>query len=79
MRQRNDTGHVVDVAAYPTDAHPGDRPFTVGPGEVVQFHDLLGGFTALDDEPESTVDPAPAKTTRKRAEQAPVPEGDEQP
>jgi hypothetical protein len=75
VRQRNDTGHVVDVAAYPTDKHPEDRPFSVGPGEAKDFHDLIGGFTPIEDQPEP--EPAPKTTTRKRAEPAPAPEGDD--
>lgn len=77
MRQRNTSGHVVDVAAYPTDEHPEDRPFSVGPGEEVDFRALLGGFTSLEPGPEP--EPAPTKSsTRRRAEAAPSTEGDEQ-
>lgn len=51
MRQRNDTGHVLpDVMAWPTDEHPGLRPFGVGPGEVIDHPTLLGGFTSLEPE-----------------------------
>jgi hypothetical protein len=85
MRQRNDSGHVVDVAAYPTDENPEWRPFSVGPGEVVEFPELLGGFTEIDapgdaDESADAGDetaPAAAKSARKRAASAPVPEGDD--
>lgn len=79
MRQRNTSGHVVDVAAFPTDEHPDDHPFSVGPREEIDFRDLLGGFTPIQDEADAAPDSAPTKTTRKRAsEPAPVPEGDEQ-
>lgn len=88
MRQRNDTGHVVDVAAYPTDEHPGLHPFSVGPGEVIDFPELLGGFTETEAQADADAgadsdaehDPATgAKTTsRKRAAQAATSEGVEQ-
>lgn len=48
MRQRNDTGHVQDVMAWPTDEHPELRPFTAAPGEVVDRPVLLAGFTLLE-------------------------------
>jgi hypothetical protein len=83
MRQRNDTGHVVDVAAYPTDEHPEQRPFTVGPHEDVDFPELLAGFVEVvsgapvEEQSESDAEPA-AKTTRKRAVAAPSTEGVDQ-
>jgi hypothetical protein len=83
MRQRNDSGHVVDVAAYPDEEHLEWRPFTVGPGEVVEFPELLGGFTEIDApgdagasaETDGDTAPAAAKSARKRAAAAPAPEG----
>jgi hypothetical protein len=75
MRQRNDTGHGVDVAAYPDEEHPDRHPFTVGPGEVVEFPELLGGFTEVPGEEPAESDAEPAAKTRKRASAAPVPEG----
>lgn len=77
MRQRNDSGHVVDVAAFPDEDHPEDHPFRVGPGEVVDFHDLIGGLTPLEDEPEPEPERTPAKS-RKRPEAATAQEGVDQ-
>lgn len=51
MRQRNDTGHVQDVMAWPTEEHPELRPFTAAPGEVVDRPVLFSGFTLLDSPP----------------------------
>ena len=82
MRQRNDSGHVVDVAAFPDEEHPDRHPFVVGPGEVVDFPDLLAGFievvsgVAAEEQSESDAEPS-VKTTRKRAA-APTPEGADQ-
>jgi hypothetical protein len=65
--------------AWPTDQDPDRRPFTVGPGEEIDFPELLGGFTSLEPpaaqpDPEGTADPdgdtapaAPLKTARKSA------------
>lgn len=78
MRQRNDTGHVMDVAAYPDEEHPDRHPFTVGPGEVVEFPELLGGFAEVAAEEQPDSDAEPAAKTRKRASAAPVPEGADQ-
>lgn len=87
MWQRNDTGHVVDVAAHPSVEHPDWHPFSVGPGEVKDWPEALAGFTAVDgpdpaviDDPVQDApvrDSAPAKTARKRAAAAATPEGDE--
>ena len=85
MWQRNDSGHVLDVAAYPTDEDPGRQPFTVGPGEFKEFPELLAGFVETDppgdaDEPAEDAAPAAAKSARKRAAtSAPTPEGVDQP
>lgn len=57
MRQRNDTGHVQDVSAWPTKEHPDLRPFTVGPGEEIDHPTLIGGFTSLEPEPAPDPDP----------------------
>lgn len=90
MWQRNDTGHVQDVAAYPTDEEPSRHPFTVGPGEVVDFPMLLAGFTETEapalaeSTDDASADSAAAgadesgakKTTRKRAAAAADPEGE---
>lgn len=86
MWQRNDTGHVVDVAAYPDEDHPDRRPFSVGPGEVTDFDELLGGFTETDapDTPAEDAHETPrdgakqTKTRSKRAAQDTDPEGVEQ-
>ena len=53
MRQRNDTGSVLHVSAWPTDDQPDRAPFDVGPGEETDFPEPLAGFTALD--PDVTV------------------------
>lgn len=78
MWQRNDTGHVVDVAAHPDDEHPDRKPFAVGPGEVVDYGEPLAGFAEADppvaEQSESDAEPA-AKTSRKRAATAPDSEG----
>lgn len=75
MWQRNDSGHVVDVAAYPDEEHPGRHPFTVGPGEAVEFPELLAGFTEVPSEEPAESDTEPVAKTRKRASAAPAPEG----
>lgn len=53
MRQRNDSGSVLHVSAWPTDQEPDRSPFDVGPGEERDFPQLLGGFTSLEPEPET--------------------------
>ena len=68
MRQRNDTGHVQDVSAWPTDEHPDLRPFTVGPGEEIDHPTLIGGFTNLEPEPEA--DPEPDTTEQPDSDTA---------
>lgn len=57
MRQRNDTGYVRHVSAWPTDEYPDLSPFTVGPGEVVDHPQLLAGFTSLEPPPEPAAEP----------------------
>lgn len=63
MRQRNDTGHVQDVSAWPTDEHTDLRPRTVGPGEEIDHPALIGGFTSLEPDPEPEPDPDAAEQT----------------
>jgi hypothetical protein len=87
MRQRNDSGHVVDVAAYPTVEHPELRPFSVGPGESVDFPTALGGFTPADPDAAEPGDTAvlgeapsrPASARKRAAAAALTPEGVDQP
>jgi hypothetical protein len=51
VRQRNDTEYTQHVMAWPTEEHPDYAPFEVAPGEVTdRHHELLAGFTALEDE-----------------------------
>lgn len=73
MRQRNDSGSVLHVSAWPTEQDPDRRPFVKGPGEEIDFPELLAGFTPLDppgDEAAAEAEPAapaeakPAKPTR---------------
>lgn len=70
MRQRNDSGSVLHVSAWPTEQEPDRRPFVVGPGEEKDFPELLAGFTPLDpsegDGPAAEAEPdaKPAKPTR---------------
>lgn len=72
MRQRNDSGSVLHVSAWPTEQDPDRRPFVKGPGEETDFPEPLAGFTPLDepdgeDAKADTADPAeakPAKPTR---------------
>lgn len=68
MRQRNDTGHVVDVMAWPTEQYPDLRPFTAGPGEVKDHPLPLGGFTLLDPD---AADPVPESDSQAPAADAP--------
>lgn len=71
MRQRNDSGSVLHVSAWPTEQEPDRRPFVVGPGEEKDFPELLAGFTPLDPSEgddtgavEAVPDAKPAKPTR---------------
>ena len=64
MRQRNDGGYSLLVAA--------DPPFMVEPGQTVDHPDPITGLTELaepaEDEPagaEATLDPGPAKQPRR--------------
>lgn len=91
MRQRNDSGHVLHVSAWPTEKEPGRSPFDVGPGEECDFPQLLAGFTSLeppepdeapdeeDPEPATEPDAAPAAKpkTRTKTASADAPEGGE--
>lgn len=88
MRQRNDSGSVLHVSAWPTEQDPGRRPFAKGPGEEVDFPELLAGFTPLDppgDEAPAEEGPAeaaeakPAKPTRSSKNAAAAAGGSEQP
>lgn len=74
VRQRNDTGYVQQVRAWPTDDYPDHVPFDVGSGEEIDFPRRVGAFTLLDPEPGAetgtaeTPDPSPAaKPARKGA------------
>ncbi|MEV6580276.1 hypothetical protein AB0M92_19160 [Streptomyces sp. NPDC051582] len=61
MRQRNDTGQAWHFAAAPaTDSKPEQPPYSVEPGDTVDYPQLLDGWTAA---PET---PAPAKTRGKK-------------
>ncbi len=68
MRQRNDSGSVLHVSAWPTEQDPDRRPFAKGPGEEIDFPELLAGFTPLDapddEAPTEPVEAKPAKPTR---------------
>ena len=73
MRQRNDSGSVLHVSAWPTEQDPDRRPFAKGPGEEIDFPELLAGFTPLDapdgeapaeSAPAEPVEAKPAKPTR---------------
>lgn len=69
MRQRNDSGSVLHVSAWPTEQDPDRRPFVKGPGEEIDFPELLAGFTPLDEaaaeaEPAGPVEAKPVKPTR---------------
>jgi hypothetical protein len=55
MRQRNDTGYPLLVAA--------DPPFSVEAGETVDHHEPVAGLTVLEDES------APAERPRRRGRQ----------
>lgn len=74
MRQRNDTGHVVDVMAWPTDDHPDLRPFTAGPGQVEDYPFVLGGWTPLHepDRSEAGEDAAPPAAAESAAAGSPA-------
>lgn len=63
MRQRNDTGYGQHVR--PSAKYADRAPFDVGAGEEVDFPELLGGFTQLEDEP--PVKEEPPKPRRKDA------------
>lgn len=86
MRQRNDSGSVLHVSAWPTEQDPDRRPFVKGPGEEIDFPELLAGFTPLDepvDEAAAGVaEPAeakPAKAARSSKSAAAAAGGSEQP
>lgn len=87
MRQRNDSGSVLHVSAYPTEQDPDRRPFVKGPGEEVDFPQLLAGFTPLDppaegpeaDGSEQQAGAKPAKSTRSSRNAAAAAGGSEQP
>lgn len=88
MRQRNDSGSVLHVSAWPTEQDPDRRPFAKGPGEEIDFPELLAGFTPLDppdDEAAAEVEPAgpveakPVKPTRSSKSAAAAAGGSEQP
>lgn len=75
MRQRNTSGYVLDVWAYPTEQDPDRRPFTVGPQEEIDFPELLAGFTAIG--PESGPDAgAPARARKTTAAKTDAEGGD---
>ena len=63
MLQRNASGSPLHVMAWPTDDDPTREPFVKGPGETVDFPELLAGFVAVDDVPaepeQQNVEPVP--------------------
>ena len=84
MRQRNDSGSVLHVSAWPTEQDPDRRPFVKGPGEEIDFPELLAGFTPLDPPADeaAAAEPAeakPAKPTRSSKSAAAAAGGSEQP
>jgi len=58
MRQRNDTGYPLLVAA--------DPPFTVEAGETVDHPEPVAGLTAVEDEAEDQADDRVAEQPRPR-------------
>ena len=71
MRQRNDSGYTKHVSAWPTDEDPTRSPRDVAPLEVIDFPELLAGFTEV---------PPEKPPARKTAPAAPAPtEGVETP
>jgi hypothetical protein len=66
VRQRNTTPYTFNVAE--TADHPA---YAVLPGETAELLALLDGWTAVDDEPQTEVDPTsedtPKAPSRKRA------------
>lgn len=81
MLQRNDTGYVQQVRAWPTEDHPDHAPFDVGAGEEIDFPVLLAGFAPLDPPADEASDAepqgdAPAKPARKNAAKAAAQAGD---
>jgi hypothetical protein len=66
VRQRNDSGSVLHVSAWPTDLEPDRSPRDVGPAEEIDFPELLGGFTSLQPpEPEPAADPPAVEAAAK--------------
>ena len=70
MRQRNDSGSVLHVSAWPTDLEPDRAPFDVGPGEEIDFPELLAGFTGIEpaQDPQLSEGAAKPKTRGKNAD-----------
>lgn len=88
MRQRNDSGSVLHVSAWPTEQDPDRRPFVKGPGEETDFPEPLAGFTPLDPpdgeaaaeaEPAEPAETKPVKPTRSSKSAAAAAGGSEQP
>lgn len=75
MRQRNTSGSVLHVSAWPTEQYPDHHPFDAGPGEEVDFPQLLAGFTLLDPPDGAEGDPADEPAGAVAADGAPVPAG----
>lgn len=59
MWQRNPTGEVRQVMTWPTEEDPERQIFNVGPGEEIDYPELLGGFILLDEPAEQTETVAP--------------------
>lgn len=80
MLQRNDTGQVRQVMAWPTEEEPDRQLFDVGPGEEIDFPELLGGFTPMeepDDKPEAEV-PEPEEPPAEEPVEPAAPAADEE-